>query len=177
MPIKNFSSIGGYAVGSTEVLSDEFALKNISAMHMTSDQFSDANKDTYITKATSTPVTNTTQLTLDGSNALATNTPALANDSVSFVTARIFGQETTTNTYVYASQLEVIVTTNSSGVPTVASSYENIIRQNLPGQETWSVTPDAIQIGSAPFFTFEVAAVTSSSTVKWIGILEITVVS
>jgi len=177
MAIKNFSSIGGFAVGSTEVLSTEYALKNISAMHMTSDQFADANKDTYITKAQTNSVLNTNQLTLDGSQAVATNSPALANDTVSFITARIFGQETTTNTYVYATQFEIIVTTDGSGVPTVASSYENVIRQNLPGQEQWSVTPDPFQIGGAPFFTFEVESVTSSSTVKWIGILEITVVS
>jgi hypothetical protein len=177
MAIKNFSSIGGFAVGSTEVLDTDYALKNISAMHMTSDQFADANKDTYIMKATTNAALNTNQLSLDGSQAIATNSAALANDTVSFVTARIFGQETTTNTYVYASQYEVILTTDSSGNSTVASTYENVIRQNLPGQEEWSVTPDPFKIGADPFFTFEVASVTSSSTVKWIGILEITVVS
>lgn len=177
MPIKNFSSIGGYAVGSTEVLNTEFALKNISAMHMTSDQFTDANKDTYIMKRQTDAVNNIQQLTLDGSTALTTNSAPLANNSVSFVTARIFGVEASDNSYVYASQFEIIVTTNGSGVPIVSSSYENVIRSNPPGQESWTVTPDAFQIGGAPFFTFEVETVTSSSTVTWIGILEITVVS
>ena len=45
MSIKNFSSIGGYAVDATEVLNTSRALKNISAMHMVSDHFVDANKD------------------------------------------------------------------------------------------------------------------------------------
>ena len=177
MPINNFSSIGGYAVGSTEVLNTANALKNISAMHMVSDQFTDANKDVYIMKRQTDAANNTQQLTLDGSTALATNSAALANNTVSFITARIFGQETTTNTYVYASQFEVIVTTNGSGVPTVASSYENVIRSNPPGQESWTVSPDPFQIGGAPFFTFEVESVTTTSTVKWVGVLEITVVS
>ena len=45
MSIKNFSSIGGYAVDATEVLNTSRALKNISAMHMVGDHFTDANKD------------------------------------------------------------------------------------------------------------------------------------
>ena len=69
------------------------------------------------------------------------------------------------------------MTTTAGGAPTVAAVYENIIRNNPPGQEDWSVTPDAFQIGSAPYFTFEVKSVTASSTVKWIGILDITLVS
>lgn len=177
MPINNFSSIGGYAVGSTEVLNTEYALKNISAMHMVSDQFTDANKDVYIMKRQTDAVNNTQQLTLDGATAVANNSAALANNTVSFITARIFGQETTTNTYVYASQFEVIVTTDGAGNATLASSYENVIRSNPPGQESWSVTPDPFKIGSDAYFTFEVESVTSSSTVKWVGILEITVVS
>lgn len=176
MPIKNFSSIGGYAVGSTEVLDTSNALKNISAMHMTSTQIAGANKDIYIMTCQTDSLNNTLQLTLDGNTALADNSAALANDSVSFITARIFGQETSSTEHVYASQYEVIVGTNGA-LPTVASSYENVIRSNPPGQEAWIVTPDAFQIGGAPYFTFEVESITSTSTVKWIGILEITVVS
>jgi len=48
MSIKNFSSIGGYSVAATEVLNTSRALKNISAMHMVSDHFTDANKDIFI---------------------------------------------------------------------------------------------------------------------------------
>ena len=103
MPINNFSSIGGFAVGSTEVLSTEFALKNISAMHMTSDHFTDANKDTYILKRVTDASNNTMQLSLDGTTPLATNSPPLANDSVAFISAHVFGQETTLmNTYMLA---------------------------------------------------------------------------
>ena len=83
---------------------------------------------------------------------LATNTPPLANDSVAFISARVFGQETTSNEYVYAAVDEVLVTTNGSGVPSVVSSFEETIRNNPPAQEEWSVTADAFQIGGAPFY-------------------------
>ena len=116
-------------------------------------------------------------MTLDSTTALATNSPALAADRVSFIKARVFGQETTSNQYVYATTFDIVVTTANDGTPTIASSYENIIRNNPPGQELWNVTPDAFQIGGAPFFTFEVKSVTTNSTVKWIGVLDITVVS
>ena len=177
MPVKNFSSIGGFAVGSTEVCNTEYALKNISAIHMTSNNFTDAVHDKYITKRVTDAANNTLQLTLDGTTALATNTPPLAADRVSFITAKVFGQETTNNQYVYATSFDVIVTTANDGTPTVSATHENIIKNNPPGQEDWLVTPDAFLIGGAPYFTFEVKSVTTNSTVKWIGILDITVVS
>ena len=177
MPTKNFSSIGGFAVGSTEVVNTSFELKNISAIHMVSDNFADATHDKYLVKRVTDAANNTLQLTLDGTTALAGNTPALAADRVSFIKARVFGQETTSNQYVYATTFDIVVTTANDGTPSVASSYENIITDNPPGQENWSVTADAFLIGAAPFFTFEVKSVTTNSTVKWIGILDITVVS
>ena len=98
MPVKNFSSIGGYSVAATEVLNTSRALKNISAMHMVSDHFTDANKDIFILKRQTDASNNTQQLSLDGLTPLATNTPPLAADSVAFASATIFGQEASNNT-------------------------------------------------------------------------------
>ena len=144
---------------------------------MVSDHFTDANKDIFILKRQTDAANNTQQLSLDGTTPLAGNTPPLANDSVSFASATVFGQETTTNIYVYAAKFDLVITTTAGGIPTVASERKIIVRNNPPGQETWNVVPFATQIGSAPFFTFQVSSVTTSSTVKWIGNLELTVVS
>ena len=177
MPVKNFSSIGGYSVDATEVMDTDRALKNISAMHMVSNHFVDANKDIFILKRQTDAANNTMQLSLDGTTPLAGNTPPLANDTVSFASATVFGQETTNNTYVYAAKFDLVITTTAGGLPTIASATEVVIRNNPPGQETWNVVPAAINIGAAPFLTFQVSSVTTSSTVKWIGNLELTVVS
>ena len=177
MPTKNFSSIGGYAVDATEVVNTDRALKNISAMHMVSNHFTDANKDIFILKRQTDAANNTQQLSLDGTTPLAGNTPPLANDSVSFASATVLGQETTTNIYVYAAKFDLVITTTAGGIPTVASERKIIVRNNPPGQETWNVVPFATQIGAAPFLTFQVSSVTTSSTVKWVGNLELTVVS
>ena len=177
MPVKNFSSIGGYSVASTEVLNTSRALKNISQMHMVSDHFIDANKDIFILKRQTDAANNTMQLSLDGTTPLITNTPPLAADSVAFASGTVFGQETSNNTYVYAVKFDLVITTSTSGTPTVASERKIIVRNNPPGQETWNVVPAAITIGAAPFFTFQVSSVTTSSTVKWVGNLELTVVT
>ena len=177
MPVKNFSSVGGYAVASTEVMNTDRALKNVSAMHMVSNHFTDANKDIFILKRQTDAANNTMDLSLDGTTPLATNTPPLVNDSVAFASGTIFGQETSNNTYVYAAKFDIVITTSSTGTPTVASERKIIVRNNPPGQETWNVVPSAITIGGAPFFTFQVSSVTTTSTVKWIGNLELTVVS
>ena len=177
MSIKNFSSIGGYSVAATEVLNTSRALKNISAMHMVSDHFTDANKDIFILKRQTDAANNTMQLSLDGNTPLATNTPPLANDSVAFASGTVFGQETTNNEYVYAAKFDLVITTSSSGTPTVSAERKIIVRNIPPGQVAWNVVPAAITIGGAPFFTFQVSSVTTSSTVKWIGNLDITVVS
>ena len=177
MPVKNFSSIGGYSVASTEVLNTSRAQKNISAMHMVSDHFTDANKDIFILKRQTDAANNTMQLSLDGTTPLSTNTPPLAADSVAFASGTIFGQETSNNTYVYAAKFDLVITTTSGGLPTVASQRKIIVRNNPPGQETWNVVPAAIQIGGLPFFTFQASSVTTTSTVKWVGNLELTVVT
>ena len=177
MPVKNFSSIGGYAVDATEVLNTSRALKNISAMHMVSDHFTDANKDIFILKRQTDAANNTMDMSLDGTTPLVTNTPPLANDSVAFASGTIFGQEASNNTYVYAVKFDLVITTSSSGTPSVASERKIIVRNNPPGQETWNVVPSAITIGGAPYFTFQASSVTTSSTVKWIGNLELTVVT
>ena len=177
MPVKNFSSVGGYSVAATEVMNTDRALKNISAMHMVSNHFTDANKDIFILKRQTDAANNTMDLSLDGTTPLATNTPPLANDSVAFASGTIFGQETSNNTYVYAVKFDLVITTSSTGTPTVASERKIIVRNNPPGQETWNVVPSAITIGGAPFFTFQASSVTTSSTVKWVGNLELTVVT
>ena len=177
MPVKNFSSIGGYSVASTEVMNTSRALKNISAMHMVSDNFTDANKDIFILKRQTDASNNTMQLSLNGNTPIASNTPPLTNDSVAFASGTVFGQETTNNTYVYAAKFDLVITTSSTGTPTVASERKIIVRNNPPGQETWNVVPFATTIGAAPFFTFQVSSVTTSSTVKWVGNLELTVVT
>ena len=177
MPVMNFSSVGGYSVAATEVMNTDRALKNISAMHMVSNHFTDANKDIFILKRQTDAANNTMDLSLDGTTPLATNTPPLVNDSVAFASGTIFGQETSNNTYVYAAKFDIVITTSSTGTPTVASERKIIVRNNPPGQETWNVVPSAITIGGAPFFTFQVSSVTTTSTVKWIGNLELTVVS
>ena len=92
MSIKNFSSIGGYAVDATEVMNTSRALKNISAMHMVSNHFVDANKDIFILKRQTDAANNTMQLSLDGTTPLASNTPPLQNDSVAFASGTVFGQ-------------------------------------------------------------------------------------
>ena len=177
MPVKNFSSVGGYSVAATEVMDTDRALKNISAMHMVSNHFTDANKDIFILKRQTDAANNTMDLSLDGTTPLVSNTPPLVNDSVAFASGTIFGQETSNNTYVYAAKFDIVITTSSTGTPTVASERKIIVRNNPPGQETWNVVPSAITIGGAPFFTFQVSSVTTTSTVKWIGNLELTVVS
>ena len=177
MPVKNFSSIGGYSVAATEVLNTSRALKNISQMHMVSDHFTDANKDIFILKRQTDAANNTMDMSLDGTTPLVTNTPPLANDSVAFASGTIFGQEASNNTYVYAVKFDLVITTSSSGTPSVASERKIIVRNNPPGQETWNVVPSAITIGGAPYFTFQASSVTTSSTVKWIGNLELTVVT
>ena len=105
MATKNFSSIGGFGVGSTEVLNPNLELKNISAIHMVADDFTDASNDIFITKRTTDPANNLLRLSFDGSTNTSTNTPPLGHNSVAFVKAKVFGQEVTNNIYVLALSL------------------------------------------------------------------------
>ena len=96
---------------------------------------------------------------------------------MAFVKAKVFGQEVNNNIYVFASAFDAVITVDTQGVPTLQAQYENVIHEHLPGVESWTVTPVAFQIGSNAFFSFDVEAVSTVSTVKWIGIIDITKVS
>ena len=89
MAVKNFSSIGGFAVGKKEVLNPSFELKNIASIHMTSDDFTDASSDLWITKRTTTPTDTQLRLSLDGSTNIATNSPDLGHNSVAFIKGKV----------------------------------------------------------------------------------------
>ena len=145
------------------------------------DPLIDANKDTFILKSQTDAANNTQQLSLDGTTLLSTNTPPLANDSVAFASATILGQETTNNAYVYSVKFDLVITTASGELPIVVSERKRIFKNNPPEidsiPETWHVVPAVINIDTAPFLTFQVSSVTSSSTVKWTGKLELTVVT
>jgi len=145
------------------------------------DPLIDANKDTFILKSQTDAANNTQQLSLDGTTLLATNTPPLANDSVAFASATILGQETTNNAYVYSVKFDLVITTASGELPIVVSERKRIFKNNPPEidsiPETWNVVPAVINIDAAPFLTFQVSSVTSSSTVKWTGNLELTTVT
>ena len=145
------------------------------------DPLIDANKDTFILKSQTDAANNTQQLSLDGTTLLATNTPPLANDSVAFASATILGQETTNNAYVYSVKFDLVITTASGELPIVVSERKRIFKNNPPEidsiPETWNVVPAVINIDAAPFLTFQVSSVTSSSTIKWTGKLELTVVT
>ena len=96
---------------------------------------------------------------------------------MAFVKAKVFGQEVNNNIYVMASQFDAVITVDTSGVPTLQAQFENVIHEHLPGVETWTITPVAFQIGGGAYFSFDVEAVSTTSTVKWIGIIDITRVS
>ena len=117
------------------------------------------------------------RLSFDGSTNTSTNTPPLGHNSVAFVKAKVFGQEVNNNIYVMASQFDAVITVDTSGVPTLQAQFENVIHEHLPGVETWTITPVAFQIGGGAYFSFDVEAVSTTSTVKWIGIIDITRVS
>ena len=55
-------------------------------------------------------------------------------------------------------------------------TWKNILNSSA-GNSKMQEIASAIQIGGLPFFTFQVSSVTTSSTVKWVGNLELTVVT
>ena len=144
---------------------------------MVADDFTDASNDIFISKRTTDPANNLLRLSFDGSTNTSSNTPPLGHNSVAFVKAKVFGQEVNNNIYVMASQFDAVITVDTNGVPTLQAQFENVIHEHLPGVETWTITPVAFQIGGGAYFSFDVEAVSTTSTVKWIGIIDITRVS
>lgn len=168
MPVdtKTFNSEGGYGVKQTTIITDNYDLKNINSFELKNSNFTDINKSDFILKALNTAIL---------SKSLTQNSYLiLPNNTINFITADIVavGQN---GTGVYSIKLETTVRCASNGDVSSLASMETISRDDVPSNQSWSVTN--YDQGNTNEFSFNVQANGATGVVKWVAHTQVVSVS
>lgn len=156
--IEKFDSKGGFSVGKTIVVDDLRNAKDINTLELKNSNFTDSNTTRYILRGL-----NTSTLDLDG---LGTKIP-IANSTLNFITGNIIAVNDAGT--VYATKFETAVSCDGSGNVNVMSSFQTVIKDDIPSGETWNIVPT----GGTNNFSYNTTRAGTTSTIKWVSSTEV----
>ena len=156
--IEKFDSKGGFSVGKTIVVDELRNAKDINTLELKNSNFTDSNTTRYILRGL-----NTSTLDLDG---LGTKIP-IANSTLNFITGNIIAVNDAGT--VYATKFETAVSCDGSGNVTVMSSFQTVIKDDIPSGETWDIVPT----GGTNNFSYNTTRAGTTSTIKWVSSTEV----
>ena len=156
--IEKFDSKGGFSVGKTIVVDELRNAKDINTLELKNSNFTDSNTTRYILRGL-----NTSTLDLDG---LGTKIP-IANSTLNFITGNIIAVNDAGT--VYATKFETAVSCDGSGNVNVMSSFQTVIKDDIPSGETWDIVPT----GGTNNFSYNTTRAGTTSTIKWVSSTEV----
>ena len=156
--IEKFDSKGGFSVGKTIVVDELRNAKDINTLELKNSNFTDSNTTRYILRGL-----NTSTLDLDG---LGTKIP-IANSTLNFITGNIIAVNDAGT--VYAAKFETAVSCDGSGNVNVMSSFQTVIKDDIPSGETWDIVPT----GGTNNFSYNTTRAGTTSTIKWVSSTEV----
>lgn len=156
--IEKFDSKGGFSVGKTIVVDELRNAKDINTLELKNSNFTDSNTTRYILRGL-----NTSTLDLDG---LGTKIP-IANSTLNFITGNIIAVNDAGT--VYATKFETAVSCDGSGNVNVMSSFQTVIKDDIPSGETWNIVPT----GGTNNFSYNTTRAGTTSTIKWVSSTEV----
>ena len=106
---------------------------------------------------------NTSTLDLDG---LGTQIPIPSN-TMSFVTGHIMAVNDVGT--VFSTKFETSLYCDGVGNTTVQSSFQTVIKDDVPSGETWSVVP----VGASNRFSYSTTRAGTTSTIKWVSYTQV----
>ena len=152
--IEKFDSTGGFSIDKTTVVDELRNAKDLNTIELKNSSFSDSKTTNYILRGL-----NTSTLDLDG---LGTQIP-IENNTINFITGHIIAVNAAGT--VYATKFESSLFCNSVGNTTVQSTFQTVIKDDVPVGETWNVEP----VGALNRFSYTTTRAGTTSTIKWIA--------
>tara|TARA_A100001234_G_scaffold119659_1_gene104935 strand:+ start:1135 stop:1635 length:501 start_codon:yes stop_codon:yes gene_type:complete len=156
--IEKFDSTGGFSIDKTTVVDELRNAKDLNTIELKNSNYTDSRTTNYILRGL-----NTSTLDLDG---LGTQIPIPSN-TINFVTAHIIAVNATGT--VYATKFETSLFCNSVGNTTVQSTFQTVIKDDIPTGETWFIQP----VGALNRFSYSTTRAGTTSTIKWIAKTEV----
>ena len=150
---EKFDSKGGFAIGKTVIVDEERNAKDFNTLEVKNRHFTDSSQTRYILRGL-----NTSTLDLDG---LGTKIP-IANSTLNFVTGNIIAVNDSGT--VYAVKFETAVSCDGSGNVNIMSSFQTVIKDDIPTGETWGIEPT----GGTNVFSYNTVRAGTTATIKWV---------
>ena len=156
--IEKFDSNGGFAVGKTVVVDELRNAKDLNTLEVKNSNFTDSSSISYILRGL-----NTSTLDLDG---LGTQIPIPSN-TMSFITGHIMAVNDVGT--VYSTKFETSLYCDGVGNTTVQSSFQTVIKDDVPSGETWNIEP----VGASNRFSYSTTRAGTTSTIKWVSYTQV----
>lgn len=156
--IEKFDSTGGFSIDKTTVVDELRNAKDLNTIELKNSNYTDSKTINYILRGL-----NTSTLDLDG---LGTQIP-ISNNTINFITAHIIAVNAAGT--VYATKFETSVFCNAVGNTTVQSTFQTVIKDDIPEGETWFIQP----VGALNRFSYSTTRAGTTSTIKWIAKTEV----
>ncbi len=156
--LEKFDSAGGFSVEKTTVIDELRNAKDINTLEIKNSNFTDSSASSYILRGL-----NTSTLDLDGTGGQI----PIANSTMSFITGNIIGVNSVGT--VYAVKFETALYCDGSGNTSVLSSFQTVIKDDIPQGETWDVQP----LGALNRFSYDTTRAGTTSTIKWVAFTEV----
>lgn len=156
--IEKFDSAGGFSVEKVIHIDELHNAKEFNTLELKNSSYTDSRTTNYILRGL-----NTSTLDLDG---LGTQIPILSN-TINFITAHIIAVNAAGT--VYATKFESSVFCNSTGNASVQSTFQTVIKDDVPTGETWSIGP----VAGLNTFSYSTTRAGTTSTIKWIAKTEV----
>jgi len=157
---KTLSSVGGFAVNEVTVVNELRDIKNINTFELQNSNYTDVKKKSYILRGTNTAI-----LDLDTVGGLI----PLENNTVNFITAHAIGVNDSGGGH-YSVKIETVATCNSLGAINILSSLDTVIKDSVPLEETWTISPYS---GSANQYSYSATRAGTTVAIKWIAHVEV----
>lgn len=156
--LEKFDSAGGFSVEKTTVIDELRNAKDINTLEIKNSNFTDSKGSTFILRGL-----NTSTLDLDGSGGQI----PIDNNTMSFITGNVIGVNEVGT--VYAAKFETALYCDGSGNTNVLSSFQTVIKDDIPSGETWNIQP----LGALNRFSYDTTRAGTTSTIKWVAFTQV----
>jgi len=152
--LEKFDSVGGFSIDKTIVIDEDRNAKDINTLELKNSFYADSKVSHYILRGLNTAV-----LQIDD---VGSQIPLEIN-TLNYITGHAIGVNQSGT--VYSEKIESAVLCDNSGLVSVLSSLNTIIKDDIPVGQTWSIEP---LTGGTNTFSYSTLRAGTTNNIKWV---------
>ena len=163
MPVSNktFDSVGGFSVDKTTIIDNEKNAKDLNSLEIKNSFYTDSNTTHYIMRGINTSI-----LSTDNVNSVI----SLDSETINFIETSIIGVNDDSSV-VLSTKLESAIQVSNAGVLTELSTMTTTVSDNIPNDQTWTVSP--FLGAGANSFSYQTSRSGTTKSIKWVAYIKV----